>query len=101
MVESGGRPFDDTRVFKHDFHSGTRATHDFGRGRHAGEFVFVTDPDRSGEEDGGWVLGPVHADGDRTSLVVPDAQDVEGASVAEVRIAYGFHGDWIPDAATA
>jgi carotenoid cleavage dioxygenase len=95
-------PFDDTRVFKHDFHSGTRATHDFGPGRHPGEFVFVTDPDRSGDEDGGWLLGLVHADGDRTSLVVFDAQDVEGASVAEVQLArrvpYGFHGNWVPDA---
>lgn len=92
-------PYDDTRVLKHDFRTGERAVHDFGPGRHPGEFLFVSDPDRA-REDGGWLLGLVHDDGlDRTSLVVLDAQDVPGAPVATVhvprRIPYGFHGAWL------
>nr|MDQ3758227.1 carotenoid oxygenase family protein [Actinomycetota bacterium] len=97
-------PYDDTRVYKHDFHSGAREVHDFGPGRHPGEFVFVADPDRAGDEDGGWLLGLVHDDGsDRTSLVVLDAQDVPGPEVAAVhvprRIPYGFHGNWMAESA--
>ena len=96
-------PYDDTRVFKHDFATGTRNVHDFGPGRHPGEFVFVPDPERVADEDGGWLLGLVHDDAsNRTSLAVLDAQDVAGASVAEVRvprrIPYGFHGTWIATA---
>ena len=30
-----------TRLFKHDLETGTRQVHDFGPGRHPGEFVFV------------------------------------------------------------
>ena len=96
------QPYDDTRVFKHDFDSGTRDTHDFGPGRHPGEFIFVPDPARAGDEDGGWLTGLVHDDGrGRTSLAVLDAQDVPGAPLAQVhlptRVPYGFHGTWIPD----
>lgn len=96
-------PYEDTRVYKHDFRAGTREVHDFGPGRHPGEFVFVGDPDRGDEEDGGWLLGFVHDDAsNRTSLVVLDAQDVPGAPVATVhvprRIPYGFHGTWVPEA---
>jgi carotenoid cleavage dioxygenase-like enzyme len=96
-------PYDGTRVYKHDLRTAAREVHDFGPGRHPGEFVFVADPDRSGEEDGGWLLGLVHDDGrNRTSLVVLDAQDVAGRPVATVhvsrRIPYGFHGAWVPAA---
>ncbi|HVF74066.1 MAG TPA: carotenoid oxygenase family protein [Acidimicrobiales bacterium] len=93
---AGERPYDDTRVVKHDFVAGARHVHDFGTGRHPGEFLFVPDPDRAADEDGGWLLGFVH-DG-ATTLSVLDAQDVEGPPVAEVRIPrrvpYGFHGAW-------
>jgi carotenoid cleavage dioxygenase len=94
--------YDDTRVFKHDFARGTRDEHDFGDGRHPGEMVFVADPARSDQEDGGWLLGLVHDDAvDRTSLVVLDAQRVGDPPVAQVhvprRIPYGFHGTWSAD----
>lgn len=76
--------------------------HDFGTGRHPGEMLFVTDPERSSEEDGGWLLGLVHDDAlDRTSLVVLDAQRVGDAPIAQInvprRIPYGFHGTWVTD----
>lgn len=95
-------PYDDTRVFKHDFRTGARDVHDFGPGKHPGEFMFVADPDRSDDEDGGWLLGLVHDDArDRTSLAVLDAQDVPGEPVATVhvprRIPYGFHGTWLSE----
>lgn len=96
-------PYDGTRVFKQDLVAGTRSEHDFGPANHPGEFVFVADPDRPGDEDGGWLLGVVHPDGEeRAVLTVLDAQDVAAAPVAEVhipvRVPYGFHGNWVPDA---
>ncbi len=91
-----------TRLFKHDFASASRAVHDFGAGRHPGEFVFVTDPERSGDEDGGWMMGLVYdAARDRSELVILDAQNFAGAEVAAIelprRVPYGFHGNWVAD----
>ncbi len=93
-------PYAATTLFKHDFVNGQRADHDFGAGRHPGEFVFIADPDRSTIEDGGWCMGLVHDDSsDHTNLVVLDAQDFSSDAVAEVvlprRVPYGFHGNWI------
>ena len=94
--------FSATKIYKRDFTKGTREDHDFGAGRHAGEFVFVADPDRSSAEDGGWMMGLVHDDAtDHSELVVVDAQDFAGDPVATVtlprRVPYGFHGNWIAD----
>ena len=93
-------PYEGTRVFKHDLVDGVRTEHDFGAGHHPGEFVFVPDPDRAGDEDGGWLLGLVHPHGEeRTTLAVLDAQDLAAAPVAEVqiplRVPFGFHGNWV------
>lgn len=89
----------DTRLFKHDLDTGTRAIHDFGPGRHPGEFVFVP-RDENGAEDAGWLLGlvlDVHAD--TSELVVLDAADFSAAPLARVhlphRVPPGFHGNWI------
>jgi carotenoid cleavage dioxygenase len=95
------QPYDDTRVYKHDFDKGTRETHDYGAGRHPGEVVFVADPARAEAEDGGWLVGLVHDETrDRTSLVILDAQRVADEPVAQVhgprRVPYGFHGNWVP-----
>ena len=92
-----------TRLYKRDFAKGTRQDHEFGGGRHPGEFVFVADPERGGVEDGGWMMGLVHDDAaDRSELVVLDAQDFSGDPVATVqlprRVPYGFHGNWVADA---
>ncbi len=95
-------PYGATRLFKHDFERDARDQHDFGSGRHPGEFVFVTDPDRAVDEDGGWMMGLVYdAREDRSELVILDSQDFAGQEVAAVelprRVPYGFHGNWVPD----
>ncbi|MPY96222.1 MAG: carotenoid oxygenase [Acidimicrobiia bacterium] len=96
-------PYEDSRVFKHDFAEGRREVHDFGAGHHPGEVIFVADPDRGEREDGGWLMGLVHHDETATtSLCILDAEDVAGDPVATVhvprRIPYGFHGNWVPGA---
>jgi carotenoid cleavage dioxygenase-like enzyme len=94
-------PFDGTGIHKHELTDGTRESHDFGPGRHPGDPVFVADPDRTGVEDGGWLLSLVHDDATgHTSLVVLDAADLAGPELAAIhlprRIPYGLHGTWIP-----
>lgn len=89
-----------TRLYKHNLAAGTRAVHDFGLGRHPGEFVFVADETRAGEEDGGWLIGlVVDLPHETTDLVILDAQDFAGESVASIRIPHrvppGFHGNWL------
>ncbi len=89
----------DTRLYKHDLDAGTRETHDFGAGRHPGEFVFVpASPDAA--EDEGWLIGLViDLPNETTDLVILDARHFAGAPVASVRIPHrvppGFHGNWI------
>jgi carotenoid cleavage dioxygenase-like enzyme len=86
-------------LFKHDFEAGTRQVHDFGEGRHPGEFVFVpARPDSA--EDEGWLIGLVIDMNDETSeLVILDAADFEGEALARVKIPHrlppGFHGNWV------
>lgn len=88
-----------TRLYKHDLEAGTRQAHWFGEDRFPGEFVFVP-AFADAAEDEGWLIGLV-ADtcAETTELVILDAQDVEGAPVASVRIPHrvpaGFHGNWL------
>jgi 8'-apo-carotenoid 13,14-cleaving dioxygenase len=87
-------------LFKHDLEAGTRQVHDFGPGRHPGEFVFVpAHPDAA--EDEGWLIGLVIDMNDETSeLVILNAADFEGEPQARIaiphRIPPGFHGNWVP-----
>ncbi len=87
------------RLYKHDLVAGGRAVHDFGAGRHPGEFVFVpARPDA--REDEGWLIGLViDAPSDTTELVILDATRFEDRPVATVslphRIPPSFHGNWI------
>jgi carotenoid cleavage dioxygenase len=65
-----------------------------------GEAVFVPDPDRSSDEDGGWLMSIVYdAEADTSDFVIVDAQDVRHGPVASVtlpqRVPFGFHGNWI------
>jgi carotenoid cleavage dioxygenase-like enzyme len=89
-------------LFKHDLEAGTRQVHDFGPGRHPGEFVFV--PARADSaEDEGWLIGLVIDLNDETSeLVILDAADFEGEALARVKIPHrvppGFHGNWVAKA---
>jgi carotenoid cleavage dioxygenase len=54
-------------------------------------------------EDDGWVMSYVYdATTDRSDVVILDAQDFGGEPVATVhlpvRVPFGFHGSWLPDA---
>ena len=54
-------------------------------------------------EDDGWLLCLTYdATADRSKLVIQHAQDLAGDPVATVhlpvRVPFGFHGNWVPDA---
>jgi 8'-apo-carotenoid 13,14-cleaving dioxygenase len=90
-----------TALHAHDLASGTRQTHDFGPGRHPGEFVFVPEHPASGEGEG-WLIGlVVDMAHQTTDLVILDTRRFEQAPVASIRLPHrvppGFHGNWIPD----
>ncbi|UVO49046.1 carotenoid oxygenase family protein [Sphingomonas sp. SUN019] len=89
-----------TSLYKHDLETGVRTTHDFGPGRHPGEFVFVPARADAGEDEG-WMIGlVVDLPHETTDLVILDARDFAGSPVASIRIPHrvppGFHGNWIP-----
>ncbi|HMN53848.1 MAG TPA: carotenoid oxygenase family protein [Sphingopyxis sp.] len=91
----------DTRLFRHDLAEGTTATHDFGPGRHPGEFVFVPRSE-TGAEDDGWLIGlVVDMNDETTDLVILNADDFSGSPQAVVhlplRVPPGFHGNWVAD----
>ena len=91
----------DTRLFKHDLAQGSTAIHDFGPGRHPGEFVFVPRRADSGEDDG-WLIGlVVNMNDQTTALVILNADDFTGSPQAVVnlphRVPPGFHGNWVAD----
>ena len=88
-------------TIKHDMVTGTSEVFDHGAGRAAGEPVFVSRPDSSGEDDG-WLVTFVHdGNDDSTDFVVIDAQDFARGYVARVRlpqrVPFGFHGNWVRD----
>jgi 8'-apo-carotenoid 13,14-cleaving dioxygenase len=88
-----------TKLFAHDLQAGTRQVHDFGKGRHPGEFVFVPKATDASEGEG-WLVGlMIDLRSDTTDLVILDAMDFEGEAVASVRLPHrvppGFHGNWI------
>lgn len=86
-------------LIHHDLQAGTRRVHDFGAGRHVGEFVF--EPRRPGAAEGdGWLMGlVVDAVHDTTDFVILDAQDITASPQAVVhlphRVPPGFHGNWV------
>ncbi len=90
----------DQVLIHHDLHSGAREVHDFGPGRHVGEFVF--EPRHPGSAEGdGWLMGfVVDARHQTTDFVILDAQNFTGPPQAVVtiphRIPAGFHGNWVP-----
>ncbi|WP_439568943.1 carotenoid oxygenase family protein [Sphingopyxis sp.] len=91
----------ETRLFKHDLDRGTTDIHDFGPGRHPGEFVFVPRGADSGEDDG-WLIGlVVDMNDETTALVILNADDFTGSPQAVVhlphRVPPGFHGNWVAD----
>ena len=92
-----------TQLLAHDLHTGARQVHEFGPGRHIGEFVFVPASPEAAENEG-WLVGLViDVGGSVTDLVILDARDFEGPPVASIRIPHrvppGFHGNWLPHGA--
>jgi carotenoid cleavage dioxygenase len=89
----------ETKLYKHDLETGTRLTHEFGPGRHPGEFVFVP-ASKTSAEDEGWMIGLViDLPNQTTDLAIIDSRNFEAAPVASIRIPHrvppGFHGNWI------
>lgn len=89
-------------AMKHDLARGMTEFHDYGAGRMTSEPVFVRKPGAA-TEDEGWILSYVF-DPERglSDVVILDAQDFAGEPVATiklpVRVPFGFHGGWAPDA---
>ncbi|HEY8924806.1 MAG TPA: carotenoid oxygenase family protein [Polyangia bacterium] len=86
---------------RHDTLTGTSTLADLGRGRVAGEPVFVPRSPSDPTDDAGWILSLVcRDDGGPSELVVCDAAAFSGAPVARVRlparVPYGFHATWAP-----
>jgi carotenoid cleavage dioxygenase-like enzyme len=97
-----GRGVEHGPAIRHDLAAGTSELHDYGAGRVTLEPLFVP---RSAEaaEDDGWVMSYVYdATTDRSDVVILDAQDFRGEPIATihlpVRVPFGFHGSWLPDA---
>jgi len=87
-------------IVRYDLDNGAREMRDVGRGRGAGEAVFIPRSDEAAEDDG-WVMAFVSDAADATTdLVILDAADLTGDPVATVRlpqrVPLGFHGNWIP-----
>jgi carotenoid cleavage dioxygenase-like enzyme len=90
-------------AFKHDVTTGRTEIHDYGPGRATQEPVFVAREGAKAEDDG-WILSYVHDAGrDAADVVILDAQGFSDDPVATirlpVRVPFGFHGNWLPDAA--
>ena len=93
----------DTTLDKYDLVTTSYVRHFFGSRDAPGDLVFVDDPSRPSDADGGWLIGFVHhSSADETDLVVLDAADVNRPAIATVRIprhvARGHHSTWIPSA---
>ena len=68
----------ETRLLRHDLEKGATDAHDFGPGRHPGEFVFVPRSE-TGAEDDGWLIGlVVDMNDETTDLVILNADDFTG-----------------------
>ncbi|MGB3512356.1 MAG: carotenoid oxygenase family protein [Microcoleaceae cyanobacterium] len=98
---SGDLPLFDGLI-KYDLNTGKSETYEFGRGRYGGEAVFAPRLNSSSEDDG-WLVTYVYDENTQTSeLVVVNAQDITGETVARViipqRVPYGFHGAWVTEA---
>ena len=88
---------------KHDVTTGAVERHDFGPGRVGLEPVFIARQNARSEDDG-WVMAYVYdANRDTSDVVILDAQGFCDEPVATielpVRVPFGFHGNWLADAA--
>ena len=87
-------------VVKYDLATGAAKELSLGPGTSPSELVFVPAGPAAGEDEG-WLVGFVYdARRERSDFVVVDASRM--APVARValpvRVPFGFHGNWVPDA---
>jgi carotenoid cleavage dioxygenase-like enzyme len=85
-------------VFHYDLETGARKAHTLPPGDSLGEPVFVPRSADAAEGDGFVLVLAYRAAEKRSDLLVLDAQNVDGAALATVklphRVPYGFHGNW-------
>lgn len=86
-------------VQKLDLQTGKEQLYSFAPTGYVSEPIFVPDPDRAAEEDGGWLLVLVYrGDRHRSELAILDARQVERGAIATLplqhHIPYGLHGSW-------
>ena len=91
----------ETKLLRHDLHTGETLVHDFGPHRHPGEFVFVSSGDSADDLDGWYVGLVIDAARDASELAIISARDFTADPVATIhlphRIPPGFHGNWVAD----
>ncbi|MCB1693847.1 MAG: carotenoid oxygenase family protein [Pseudomonadales bacterium] len=92
-----------TSIIKHDMKTGASDIFSLGEGHHGGEAYFVPRQGAQSEDDG-YLMSIVYIESARRSdLVIFDARDPARDALARVhlpaRVPYGFHGNWVPDAA--
>ncbi len=94
--EEGTLPFN--AILHYDLAKGTRRQHELAAGSTAGEAVFVPRSASAAEGDGFLVLPVYRWAEDRSDVLVLDAQNIERAPLATVRLPHrlplGFHGNW-------
>jgi carotenoid cleavage dioxygenase len=102
LHEGDDLDFDGSRITRYDLETGASETHDFGSHCATGEAVFIP-AEADAAEDDGWAMALVYdRTTDRSELVVLAAADPAAGPVARVplpvRVPFGFHGNWVPDA---
>jgi carotenoid cleavage dioxygenase len=88
-------------LYKYDLKTGSSETYNFGDGGAGGEPVFASA--EKGSEGEGYILSFAHdAATDTSDLVIIDATEFSKGPIARIhlpmRVPFGFHGSWIPDA---
>ncbi|MEQ8347263.1 MAG: carotenoid oxygenase family protein [Sneathiellaceae bacterium] len=103
-VEPGGDDSFDTfdTLLRYDLSAGGKESHQLPDGQTLSEPVFVPRSDTAPEGDG-WLLATAFRPREnRSDLVIFDTGDIAHGPVARahlpVRVPYGFHGSWRPDA---
>jgi carotenoid cleavage dioxygenase len=105
QLADDGVAFSGAALLKHDLDAGTVESREFARGAGVAEAVFVPREDGA-EEDDGWLLAFAYdPERDGSDLLILNARDITGDPEAVVhlpqRVPFGFHGNWVPDAAIA
>ncbi|HXQ21167.1 MAG TPA: carotenoid oxygenase family protein [Candidatus Acidoferrales bacterium] len=91
------------QLVKYDLATGAATAHDFGPGCMPAEGAFVPAGGSAGEDEGYVLLYVYDAARNASDLVILDAARFAGRPVATIhlpqRVPFGFHGNWIAEAA--